>query len=173
MLILQLLYCAVSYCTYIHILCQHRVHNYICTWCNNNVIKGHNINSVCKNVLHCTFIWYYPHKGHEPLLYVLTDNWSSLHELISRKVIILGHMTSESHRKSTEIHTVLCKCITHVSMCIAHAVSESIHFVWCVYIFCKPQPLPQSTVKTKHINAISLLLSPLCPAPFLSVTPMP
>lgn len=68
----------------------------------------------------------------------------------------LVHITSGNNRKFTELHNVLCKCISHASLYIALVVFHSIHFVWRVFIFCKLQLLPQNTVKTKKINTTPL-----------------
>lgn len=80
--------------------------------------------------------------------------------------MMLGHMTLEID-KEVYFYSTVCY-INDVSMQCRCSASS-------VYIFHKLQPLPQNTRKTKCINTVSLflLLSPLCPAPFPSVTLVP
>ncbi len=98
---------------------------------------------------HCTLIWYYPHKGHDPLI-----------DAFKWKVMILGDRTSENHRKFTERHHVFAYVlhISQVCQLAFNCVLIYSFFFAVPHFVCKVQPLPQNTVKTKHINT-----TPVCP----------
>lgn len=127
----------------------------------------------------CTFIWYYPHKGHELLLYVLTEEWSSnsfTHSLVGRLYNTWYNLRKSQNVNRTPLRDMMCLPMCYIQSIISESMCMCPHLLILSAVskcLANQNPSPKILSRQNTLTrSLSILLSPLHPA-LLPVTPVP